>query len=268
MAYTVSYSQGVDGWVSFYSYLPDWMIGMNNFFYTFNGGNLYRHNVNETRNNFYGQQYSSTLKSVFNDSPLENKLFKTINLEGDSAWDVALSTDTQNNGFINDQWFEKKESSWYAFIRNSGNVPADLSEYPMRSVNGIGRSIVIANQASPDTLYVNFSIQPLIQIGSIISVGDYLYYSMPPSYGTPVLCGQVKDILVDYPNGQNTLIVDTTIVGGSIPSIDTPYFMYIKNSIAESHGVLGHYCVFDIENSSTSKVELFVVESEVMKSYP
>jgi hypothetical protein len=57
-AYTLTYSEGVEGWASFYSFLPDWMIGMNNYFYTFKGGNLYRHNVNNTRNNFYGVPFS------------------------------------------------------------------------------------------------------------------------------------------------------------------------------------------------------------------
>jgi hypothetical protein len=44
--------------------------------------------------------------------------------------------------------------------------------------------------------------------------------------------------------------------------------MYIKNSIAESHGLLGHYCVFTLTNDNTNKIELFTLESEVMKSYP
>ena len=91
--YTLTYSEAAPGWVSFYSYYPDWMIGMNNYFYTFSGGNLFRHNVNETRNNFYGTQSTSTLQSVFNVSPLENKLFKTIGLKGDSPWAVTLQTD-------------------------------------------------------------------------------------------------------------------------------------------------------------------------------
>jgi hypothetical protein len=44
--------------------------------------------------------------------------------------------------------------------------------------------------------------------------------------------------------------------------------MYIKNAVAESHGILGHYCVFEMQNSSTGKVELFTVDAEVMKSFP
>ena len=42
---TLTYDGGAQGWPSFYSYFPDWMIGMNNYFYTFSNGNLYRHKV-------------------------------------------------------------------------------------------------------------------------------------------------------------------------------------------------------------------------------
>ena len=65
---------------------------MNNYLYTFKNGQLYRHNTNETRNNFYGQQFYTTIKSVFNKSPLENKLFKTIELESDDSWDANLKS--------------------------------------------------------------------------------------------------------------------------------------------------------------------------------
>jgi hypothetical protein len=243
------------------------MIGMNNYFYTFNGGNLYRHNVNEVRNNFYGVQYNSKLVSVMNTSPLESKLFKTLNLEGDSAWDALMTTDLQFSGFIERGWFERKEAAWFAFVRNSGTTPATPAEYPLRSVNGIGRSTVITGAAS--ALEINFAIGASpIDIGSIISIGDIVYFSLPPTFSTPILCGQVTNIIVDYVAGNNKLIVNTTIAGGSVPAIQNPYIFYIKNSVAESHGVLGHYCLFTLENPSTSKIELFAVQSEVMKSYP
>ena len=265
--YTITYSESSQGWPSFYSFLPDWMIGMNNYFYSFKGGNLYRHNVNETRNNFYGVQYKSFLQSVFNDIPLENKLFKTMNLEGDAPWDANMITDIQDSGIIQDNWFEKKEASWYAFVRNAGTTPAQPGEYALRSVNGIGRSATITGTGA--SVQVNFAIgSSPIDIGSILSIGDMLYYALPPSYSAPILFGRVTNIQVSYPVGLNRVTVDTTISGATVPPIQTPYLMYIKNSVAESHGVLGHYCVFNLENDRTSKVELFAVESEVMKSYP
>ena len=76
--YTLSYDDGVKGFPSFYSYYADWLIGMNNYFYTFYQGNIYRHNTNPIRNRYYGVNHPSKLQSVFNDMPLENKLFKTI----------------------------------------------------------------------------------------------------------------------------------------------------------------------------------------------
>jgi hypothetical protein len=264
---TLTYSESVQGWVSFYSFYPDWMIGMNNYFYTFKGGNLYRHNVNSLRNTFYGVFTPSLMRSVFNDAPLENKLFKTLNLEGDAAWSATLETDIQDSGFIQVDWFEKKEQSWYAFVRNAGTTPALPSEYSLRSMNGIGRSTTITGTGS--SVRVNFVIgSNPIAIGSIISIGDTLYYNLPPSFSAPVLFGRVTNIQVDYPASLNRITVDTTIPGATIPGIQNPYIMYIKNSVAESHGVLGHYCVFELENGSTSKIELFAAESSVMKSYP
>lgn len=266
MEYTLTYSDASKGWPSFYSFIPDWMIGMNNYFYTFKGGNLYRHNVNATRNNFYGEQFTSIITSVFNTAPLENKLFKTLSLQGDDSWEaIPIETDIQNSGYIEKAWFEKKEQVFFAFIRNDGTVPAGSDEYALRSLNGVGRSIVVTPPVA-GIIQVQFSINPLIQIGSIASVGDYLYYALPPNYNTPVLCGQITNIVQNYPAGDNYFEVNT--IPGSVPPIPNAYFLYIKNSVAESHGVLGHYCVFTIENDNTKKVELFAVESEVMKSFP
>jgi len=167
--YTLTYNERSKGWPSFYSYLPDWMIGMNNYFYTFKSGNLYRHNVNSVRNQFYGVNYSSTIQSVFNDSPLVNKLFKTLNIEGDDAWGATLSTDLQSGGFALSSYFEKKEASYFSFIRNSGTVPASPSEYALRSVNGIGRSASIVSTV-PSAVVVNYAVA----IGSIVSIGRYI----------------------------------------------------------------------------------------------
>jgi hypothetical protein len=261
---TLSFSPAAKGWPSFYTFNPDWMIGMNQFFYTFKGGNLFVHNKNAERNRYYGTYSPSILRSVFNDMPIDNKLFKTIAIEGTSSWAATLKSDIQESGFIEQAWFEKKEGSFFAFVRNSGDIPADLTEYPLRSVNGIGRSLSITG--TNDNPIINFAVT--ISIGSIISVGDLLYFA-PPPYSNPVLAGRVSAVDVDLPNGINRLLVDATIPNVTKPiPLQTPYFMFIKNSVAESHGILGHYAVFELTNSDVTPVELFVVNSEVMKSYP
>lgn len=265
MEYTLTYSETVQGWVSFYSFIPDWMIGMNNYFYSFKGANLYRHNANAIRNNFYGVQYNSLVKSVFNDAPLENKLFKTVDIQGDDVWAAELYTDIQDTGFVQANWYEKKEQVYFAFVRNSGTSPANPSEYALRSLGGIGRSSSVSILGGSAFIYFDNSIS----LGSIMSVGDYLYFAIPPNYNSPILAGQIVFISQNViTTNTNYIQVNTTIPGTSPILGQTPYFLYMKNSVAESHGVLGHYCVFTLENTNTDKVELFQFESDVMKSYP
>lgn len=272
MTYTLTYSSSVEGWPSFYSYSPDWIIGMNNFLYTFKGGDLYKHNVNPARNTFYEQWWTkvgtpsqaykpSTITSVLNDAILENKLFKTIQLQGDATWSATLQTDLQSSGFIEAPWFEKKEATYFAFIRNNST-----GQFSQRSLNGIGRSYEVDSNF-PDAT-IKFSTSPLISIGSIASIGDSFYFSLPP-YSEAVFAGIITDILVDIPNGINEVVIDQSVIGAVSPiPIQDAYYLYVKNSVAESHGVLGHYCVFNLTNSLSSKVELFAVESDVMKSFP
>lgn len=265
--YTLSYSEAGPGWVSFYSYFPDWMIGMNNYFYTFKGGDLYRHNVNEQRNTFYTDWHikngtpdedfvPTRLQSVFNQSPLENKLFKTIDLQGDAPWSATLQTDLQVSGFIQLPWFEKKEATYFAFVRNNA-----VGELKLRSVNGIGKSSQVVGGN-----VIKFPLS--VSIGNIISIGDLFYFLTPPYSGDPLFAGKITAITVDLPNGINQITIDTAIPGTFPILIQDAYFLSIKNSVAESHGVLGHYCVFTIENNYDTKIELFAVQSDVMKSFP
>lgn len=267
---TITHSEGSKGFPSFYSFIPDYMKGMNQFFYTWKGGDLYRHNTNNRHCNFYGDDFPATITSVFNDMPLQNKLFKTINLESDDSWEAYLTTDIQTTGYIDDDWFEKKEENWFAFIRNDGPTGANTneSEWELRSLNGIARSASVGGPAND--YFINFDLS--VNIGSIASIGDYLYFAVPP-YDTPVFAGEITQINVDKVNGTNQIVIDSTTVPGTtnpIP-IQDAYFLYIKNPIAESHGVLGHYCEFFLElpiGKAQESSELFAVESEVMKSFP
>jgi len=246
---TLSYSPAVKGWPSFYSFIPEYTQGMNNYLYTFNNGQLYRHNTNSLRNNFYGVQYNTTIKSVFNKGPLENKLFKTLILESDAPWSATLATDLPQVGSIADTYFEKKEGNYFAFIRF---LETDINLL-MRYANGIA-NVTTVDATTPTATTLTFASS--VNIGSIISIGDMVYYGSTPTLGGVVtaLTGQV-------------VTIDTTIAGASAPS-DGDFILYVKNTVAESHGVMGHYCEYELTNTSTSKVELFSVGSESMKSFP
>ena len=142
-------------------------------------------------------------------------------------------------------------------------MPAETSEYALRSLNGIARSTAVNGGTQ-----VVFDLD--YKINNIISIGDMLYFALPP-YNVPVtpqLAGQVTQVNYDPLNGINNLVIDNTIVGSVPIPIQDAYFLFIKNAIAESHGVLGHYCVFDMTNTDTVGINLFALESEAMKSFP
>ena len=266
--YTLTYDKGVQGWVSFYSYFPDYMIGMNNYFYTFKGGDLYRHNTNANRNTFYGTAYKSTLKSVINESPSENKLFKTFMLEGDDSWKTTIVSDQQDTGYIEEDYYTKKGGAFFGFIRNSGNVLTN--EFALRSMNGLADSQTISTVGSTTTI----EFADAVTIGGIMSVGDKIYFGEKTGTEPNVnitnilLLGSVSSIHQGKLNG-NKIEVDNS--AGTIPTANDYYILYIKSSVAESHGILGHFAVFDLEldeTKATLKSELFLVQSDVMKSYP
>ena len=95
-----------------------------------------------------------------------------------------------------------------------------------------------------------------------------MVYSAIPPYTTPTLAGQITSIEVDIPNNINRITLDATITGATAPSTQTGFILYIKNQNAESHGLLGHYMIFNMQNNKTTSTELFAVESEVTKSFP
>ena len=264
--YTLTYSGSAQGWPSFYSYYPEFIKGMNQFLYTFKGGDLYQHNSNSApRNNFYGIQGVSKITSVFNESALDNKKLKTIALEGDDAWDGTFITDLQTTGFIDSTYFEQKESDWFAFIRNNTDLPDNTPQLPLRSLTGIGVSdnVVIAGTVS------TIKFIPPTSVGSILSNGDLFYFgvlNLQNKY-EPNLAGQVTSV-VNQNDGTSIVTIDTTVAGSvPIPGVNE-YFLFIKNSIAESQGVLGHYCEFTLTNGNTSPTELFAVKSQAFKSFP
>ena len=254
-SYTLTYSPPAEGWPSFYSYEPEWIQGMNQYLYTFSGGNLFRHNTNETRNNFYGVQYNSSLTSVFNEDPIINKVFKTLSIEGNRPWAATMNSDQQDGRFIDAAYFEEKEGDFFAFVRTENNNPAQPDEYALRTLNGIGQSSTVAGNV------VNFPLT--VDIGTILNAGDAFYFS-PSPFTDITFAGYVTNIEVDIPNGINRVTHDGSGAAGG----NTDLWLGIKNQVAESNGLLGHYGVFTLTNTDTEAVEMFVAKTELMQSYP
>ncbi len=265
---TVSYSESVQGFPSFYSFVPQFMIGCNNYFYTFDKGNLYKHSTNSNRNNFYGTSYPSKIKTVFNSEPLVTKLFKTITLHSNDSWEVEMTSDIQNYGKINSSYFEKKEGAWFSYIRTEGPSGVEVTkDLDSRTVNGIGNTIEITSQPPPiaerDRVLYDKDLD-LYNVG----IGDIMIWEVPSTgigfsyWGKVYSKGSVDSL------GRQIVYIETDSES-SRPSGTYPYFTAtVKNSVAESNGILGHYGEITLTNTKSTAVELFAVSSNVMKSFP
>jgi hypothetical protein len=102
---TISYSEVAKGWVSLKSFYPQHGVSLNNNYYTFYNGHIWKHHVNERRNNFYETQYTSDVTLIFNDAVEAVKSFGAINYEGSQAKVTNFDTeDAHTTGTTTDNW--------------------------------------------------------------------------------------------------------------------------------------------------------------------
>ena len=260
--YTLTYAESSKGWPSFYSYYPEYIKGMNQYLYTFKGGNMYRHNVNDTRNTFYGAYSPSKITTVLNEDALTSKVFKTIQLESNAPWKATVNSDIQNARDIEYQWFQKKEGDWFAFIRGLSTN----NNFHMRSAKGLGNPTSVSGPLNATVIQFNYVVDTPIRptaTSSPFTLGDTVYATDDPPTLAPVLIGTIT--AVSYTATTTDITVDAT--GNSQPAI-TDFVFYVRNQVAESQGLLGHYCVMTLENNLTTATEMMAVKVDLMKSYP
>jgi len=119
---TVSFSERSKGWTSFKSWAQESGVSLNNTYYTFKGGHLHEHHVeSQPRNNFYGNQYDSSIEVLFNEAPELVKSFNTLNYEGTQS---RVTPDIENSG---EYWDNYLHTGWYV-----SNMLTNLQEGSMQ----------------------------------------------------------------------------------------------------------------------------------------
>ena len=138
--YTVSFSELIDGWVSFKSFMQEGGLSLNNRYYTTKGGVLYQHHpeVTVNRNLFYSTdtvsasgthaiQETSSVTPILNDQPDSVKSFKTLNYEGSQSRIVQAIADIDGDGdteYFGDNYYNLTTTNgWYV-----EDIHTDLQE--------------------------------------------------------------------------------------------------------------------------------------------
>ena len=167
---TVSFMEQVQGWPSRKSFIPEAGVSVNNIYYTFDSGNIHSHN-NNIRNNFYGSQYESKVKIIFNDGPDVIKSFNTINYEGSQNKIIQDLTDTEYyNNVAKNGWysssvvtdlqegkvyqFKGKDRKFFGYIQGEATTINNLDSREF-SVQGIGvQSGAPAGDTTPSSVTI------------------------------------------------------------------------------------------------------------------
>jgi hypothetical protein len=292
MPFTAAYSPKIGGWSTFYSYKPEKAISMNNDYFTFKGGNLYLHhdktvrrvddtgnvtevNFNPSRCTYYSEHLievfnnqpaalslltpdlgytQASISSTFNDAPLETKLFKTIEIEGDRP---SLSLNTiGDSGFVSE--YVTKESTHYAYIK--GDVSGS---YDLRYTKGIGQidSIFTVGLEHPSathryTFPLTHQFDGMINQGNATSaVGGDLIFGPLGNFGRVVNVIDRFDL-----KAIETIQTSSSLL---LPSAGD-YLRVVKDNTVESLGLRGTYMDFTMNFTGS----IFTVGTEVMKSFP
>jgi len=130
-AVTLAFSEGINRWTSFYSFVPEFYSKINKQFVSFNQGRIYRHNNSDVYsrgysnfNKFYGNQNLSYIDFVFNAEPSSVKTYNAIGIESDTKFITGLFT---NMGQYYGNYSDVITTS-IAFKKVNGTISNDSDE--------------------------------------------------------------------------------------------------------------------------------------------
>jgi len=239
MPKTITFSEKNNGWTGESPFQPGDMTSLDNRFYSFKGGQLYLHNdkANPVRCNFYGTQYYPRVKTVFNDAPDTDKIFKTLTTEGNAKWSVIVETNFVTSTVKTNE-FVTKESREFAYLRQD----EDETSTQGGAVQGVGNlieavALVMSVASIPDN----------------INIGDALFQMNGAEQ-------ELIGIITDYT--PTSITVDAI---NETPIEDTFCFIRKINRI-EGAEMRGYYMEVTLELESTSSAELFAISTNAVKS--
>jgi hypothetical protein len=231
------YSDESNGWVTTQTFNPEDMCRMNGEFYSFYGGEVYRHNDSTNYNTFYGTLYDSSFSFNMNVEPGTRKVFRTLSTEGTDTWAATCITD-QQNGHIEIADYQTKEGVRYAYVRgdNTGAI-----ETATPAVQGIGVITSISG----------LNVITGVSVPNLVNIGDKVYKSNMAYIGT---------ITAILSNGV-TLSSKVGLSNGD-------FIIAVKSQSVETSGLLGYYMNVTLKLSGkNTRSELYQVNSEVSKSF-
>jgi hypothetical protein len=189
---TLAFDESVRGWTSFYTYKPEQTFSVQSNYFSVKDGQLWRHNNETLQNNdrsiFYGVYSDSLISFVFNPQVSLSKVFKTVNYEGSTGWEVSSFNaarsfelnDTSNlvysydegaytdNGIQYYAGFYNKEGKYFANLVNSSQPTKGEVVFgdDMTGVKGYYATVTISTDSSTQVAGAGGKTRELFAVSS------------------------------------------------------------------------------------------------------
>ena len=139
-AVTLAYNESIQAWSTQYSFVPENIQSVGTEMITFKSGELWLHNSNNTRNNFYGTQYKSRIMSLTRNAPSLVKSFDSVSFETNQP-PTFMHFRTESKYMDKTSAGEPKATATYSdFIQSSDLTDEDLRQYEGHYVGPIMRN--------------------------------------------------------------------------------------------------------------------------------
>lgn len=237
---TLAFSTTKGFWLTFYSFNPEMYGHLGNRFFSFENGQIWRHNVNATNNNFYGTQYDSMVELVSKGDPSMVKVYNALSLEGDDNWAADITNSTQETD-ITAAMYETKEGLKYSVIpKDNGNSSSDSS----------GSNIVVLGRGESVSGDSNEKLTFSSRVSNLpFGVGDTLrILNASSTTATNRTIVSVVDRKTLELNDDASGLVGSTIIA-------------ISDDIINGDHIRDYYAKIKLTNVNTSDVELYAVNA-------
>lgn len=177
---TIAWSETLNRWTSFMSYLPEWYQKVNTHLVSFINGQTWLHRSNTLSNNYYGVQYKSKLRLICNKEPDITKILQIVEQKSTSQWDCTEITtpEGQNSELLGlfdiaapgsyPQDFRKYDNTTYVgpVLRDKNTPNFQTSDYPLLKGDVIRSDIFSIKMENAKTTKENLYFVNLMYIPS------------------------------------------------------------------------------------------------------
>ena len=238
---TISFNEKINGWTSRKSFVPETAISLNNNYFSFKAGSMYKHHNHTETNKFYNIDYTSTVKFLMNQPLGQVKRFKTLNYQGDTGWLLNSISTPEHVGEISSDGFIKKEGKYFATLNGKTATASTLNAEELQ-VEGLGTVDSVAGQVLTFNDGVNSNLQ----------VGDNVYFL-------------ADNAVASYTSsGTCTVKTATTITVSGTAPVAGKFVLFDKGGVVNQSGLLGFFAEVEMKHTTTSAAELFSVGSLIV----